>query len=41
MFHEWFHGIANMAGAVLLSPALAWLFFTIPGRLRDRLASRP
>ena len=33
--------LANMAGAVLLSPALAWLFFTVPGRLRARLASRP
>ena len=32
--------LANMAGAVLLSPALAWLFFTIPDRVHTRLANR-
>lgn len=26
--------LANMAGAVLLAPALAWLFYTVPARIR-------
>ncbi len=33
--------LANMAGAVLLTPALAWLFYTVPGRMHARPAKQP
>ncbi len=33
--------LANMAGAVLLAPALAWLFYTVPAHMGARLSKRP